>query len=91
MSIGDRFVSGQGIKFGPGSGDEAESGALITERQRTRVAGFVDRAGALPHIEVVTGGRASEGAGLFYEPTVIAGHGRTTRASAARFLGRSCP
>ncbi len=56
-----------------GTGEDAEFGSLISGRQRDRVAGFVDRARALPHVEVVTGGRARAGAGFFYEPTVVAG------------------
>ena len=51
-------------------------GPLISERQRERVRGFVERAAALPHVEVVTGGGTggSGGAGgFFYEPTVVAG------------------
>src|SRR6185436_15016704 len=35
--------------------------------------GFVDRAAALRHVEVTTGGKPRAGAGFFYEPTVIAG------------------
>jgi len=46
---------------------------LISARQRDRVAGFVDRARALKHVEVTTGGRPAAGNGFFYEPTVIAG------------------
>jgi aminobutyraldehyde dehydrogenase len=37
------------------------------------VAGFVDRAAALKHVTVTTGGRARAGQGFFYEPTVVAG------------------
>ncbi len=59
------------IRFGPEA--DAEIGSLISERQRQRVASFVERAASQPHIEVVTGGRIVPGAGFFYEPTVIAG------------------
>ncbi len=59
------------IRFGPE--EDAEIGSLISERQRQRVASFVERAAAQPHIEVVTGGRIVPGNGFFYEPTVIAG------------------
>ncbi len=61
------------IKFGPPDMADAEIGSLISERQRGRVSSFVERARSLDHIEVVTGGRPAEGAGFFYEPTVIAG------------------
>ncbi len=49
-----------------------EIGPLISARQQQRVAGFVERAAALPYIEVTTGGRAGA-AGFYYEPTVVAG------------------
>ena len=50
-----------------------EIGPLISEAQRERVTGFVERAAAARHIEVVTGGKPGGGAGFFYQPTVIAG------------------
>ena len=58
-----------------GGQDDAgvEMGPLITAAHRDRVKGFVDRAAALGHVEVTTGGRPRAGAGFFYEPTVVAG------------------
>jgi aminobutyraldehyde dehydrogenase len=53
--------------------EDVEIGPLISERQRGRVASFVERARAESHIEIVAGGRQVEGAGFFFEPTVIAG------------------
>jgi len=50
-----------------------EIGPLISACQRERVAGFVDRASELKHIQVTTGGRKAAGNGFFYEPTVVAG------------------
>src|SRR5258708_20607385 len=50
-----------------------EIGPLISARQRERVAGFVDRASELRHVQVTTGGRKAAGNGFFYEPTVVAG------------------
>ena len=61
------------IKWGDSSGEDMDIGPLISERQRARVAGFVDRAAAEKHIEIVTGGKAGPGGGFFYEPTVVAG------------------
>jgi aminobutyraldehyde dehydrogenase len=52
---------------------ENEIGPLISQRQRDRVASFVQRAAEQSHIQVTTGGRVREGSGFFYEPTVIAG------------------
>jgi len=74
--IYDRLVAdlGQAISAIPyGGPDEAgvEFGPLITERQRDRVAGFIERAqndGAT----VITGGRKADRPGFFYEPTLIA-------------------
>jgi len=62
------------IKLNLPGADEPDIGPLISERQRNRVASFVERAAALPHIDVVTGGAAVAGSnGFFYQPTVVAG------------------
>jgi aminobutyraldehyde dehydrogenase len=61
------------IRVGTQDEADAEIGALISERQRNRVASFVERAAAAGHMEVLTGGKVRAGAGFFYEPTVIAG------------------
>ena len=71
--VADLASAVSGIKYGPASGEEAEIGSLISAKQRDRVAGFVDRARALPHIEILTGGRTAAGDGFFYEPTVVVG------------------
>ncbi len=76
--IHDRLVAeltgaAASLKLGGQDEDGVEMGPLITAAHRDRVAGFVDRAAASPHIEVTTGGKARAGAGFFYEPTVIAG------------------
>jgi aminobutyraldehyde dehydrogenase len=63
----------QTLKMGTQDEDGVELGPLISERQRQRVAGFVDRARETPHIEVTTGGRIPHGPGFFYPPTVVAG------------------
>lgn len=61
------------IKYGQPREQDVEIGPLISERQRTRVSSFVERARQQRHIEIVTGGRSPEAAGFFYEPTVVAG------------------
>ena len=76
--IHDRLVAGltsavNSIKVGSQRDPGVEMGPLISSSQRNRVAGFVERASALPHIEITTGGRARTGSGFFYEPTIIAG------------------
>ncbi|MFI0421166.1 gamma-aminobutyraldehyde dehydrogenase [Spongiactinospora sp. 9N601] len=72
----DEVVSGlaaQAGKFvmGDTRSPETTLGPLNSAVQRERVSGFVDRRPA--HAEIVTGGRAPDGPGYFYEPTVIAG------------------
>ena len=61
------------IKLGLQDDAEAEIGPLISDRQRNRVASFVERAQMSGHMEVTAGGKARAGAGFFYEPTVVAG------------------
>lgn len=58
-----------------GTQDEAgvELGPLISDRQRDRVASFVERAQMVGHMEITAGGKMRAGSGFFYEPTVIAG------------------
>jgi acyl-CoA reductase-like NAD-dependent aldehyde dehydrogenase len=47
-------------------------GPLISQKQRDRVHGYVEK-GVLDGAEVVTGGERRGGAGFFYEPTVLTG------------------
>ncbi len=61
------------IVYGGPEVRDAEIGSLISRQQRERVTGFVDRAVALSHTELVTGGKPAAGDGYFFEPTVIAG------------------
>jgi aminobutyraldehyde dehydrogenase len=61
------------IKAGLQDDPDAEIGPLISDRQRNRVASFVERAQMAGHMEITAGGKARTGAGFFYEPTVVAG------------------
>jgi aminobutyraldehyde dehydrogenase len=61
------------IKVGLQDDADAEIGPLISDRQRNRVASFVERAQMSGHMEITAGGKARGGAGFFYEPTVVAG------------------
>ena len=61
------------IRYNRDNDDENEIGPLISEQQRERVAGFVERAASSKHVEVATGGKRPGGKGFFYEPTVVAG------------------
>jgi aminobutyraldehyde dehydrogenase len=79
--IHDRLVADltsavKSIKVGTQDEPDVEIGPLISDRQRNRVASFVERAQMAGHMEVTTGGKAHGGAsggGFFYEPTVVAG------------------
>jgi aminobutyraldehyde dehydrogenase len=65
------------IKVGKQQDEGVEMGPLISSKQRSRVAGFVDRAAEKKHIEVTTGGKVRSGGGFFYEPTIVAGARQT--------------
>ncbi|MFI4885427.1 MAG: gamma-aminobutyraldehyde dehydrogenase [Steroidobacterales bacterium] len=74
----DRFVADltaavKSIKLGKQQDPGVEMGPVISQAHRSRIAAFVARAVELPHIEITAGGKALEGAGFFYQPTVIAG------------------
>ena len=52
--------------------DGTEMGPVISERQRDRVKGFVDRAVETGHSELLTGGDA-DGPGYWYRPSIVVG------------------
>ena len=58
------------IRIGTPKAEGTEMGPIVSEIQRERVAGFVDRARA--SAEIAVGGVAGEGRGFFYQPTVVA-------------------
>jgi acyl-CoA reductase-like NAD-dependent aldehyde dehydrogenase len=60
---------------GTPSDEGTELGPLVSAEQRERVSGFVDRA-VSGGAKVLTGGRAADGAGFYYEPSVIIGVGQ---------------
>jgi aminobutyraldehyde dehydrogenase len=61
------------ISYNKADDTENEIGPLISQRQRDRVSEFVERAKALSHIEVTTGGNTVGGNGFYFEPTIVAG------------------
>jgi aminobutyraldehyde dehydrogenase len=74
--VADLTSAVKSIKVGTQDEPEVEIGPLISDRQRNRVASFVERAQMAGHMEITTGGKAfggSSGGGFFYEPTVVAG------------------
>jgi len=74
--VADLSAAVKTIKVGTPDEADAEIGPLISDRQRNRVASFVERAQMAGHMEITAGGKAwsgPSGAGFFYEPTVVAG------------------
>jgi len=71
--VADLSLAVSSIKVGKQKDAGVEMGPLISRQQRERVAGFVERARAIRHIEVTAGGKSGSGGGFFYEPTVVAG------------------
>lgn len=68
----DQFVAAvKKIRVGDPTKPTTDIGPLISKEQRERVAAFVDRA-RKAGIEVLTGGKAMDGPGFFYQPTVLA-------------------
>lgn len=58
------------IQIGAQKEEGTEMGPLVSDTQRQRVAAFIDRANG--GCEVLTGGKAADGKGYFYQPTVLA-------------------
>jgi aminobutyraldehyde dehydrogenase len=71
--VADLTAAAGSIRVGTQQEPGVEMGPLISQAQRARVAGMVERAASTPHMELTTGGRVRAGGGFFYEPTVIAG------------------
>ncbi len=76
--IYDKFVAAMteavaSIKVGSQYEEGVEMGPLISDRQRNRVASFVERAQSSGHVEVTAGGKIRSGNGFFFEPTLIVG------------------
>ena len=76
--IYDKFVAAMteavaSIKVGNQYEEGVEMGPLISDRQRNRVASFVERAQSSGHVEVTAGGKIRPGNGFFFEPTLIVG------------------
>lgn len=65
-----------------------ELGPLSSLAHLERVSAAVEAARALPHIKVVTGGSRADGAGYYFQPTLLAAPGRKTLLSSAKCLVR---
>lgn len=71
--VADLSAAASSIRYDEADDTVNEMGPLISARQRERVAGFVERAAGLAHIEVTAGGKTGAGNGFYFQPTVIAG------------------
>ncbi|WP_238369578.1 gamma-aminobutyraldehyde dehydrogenase [Heliomarina baculiformis] len=71
--VADLTSAASSIVFDNADDTQNEIPPLISQRQRDRVASFVQRASELKHIEITTGGDVAEGSGFYYRPTVVAG------------------
>jgi succinate-semialdehyde dehydrogenase / glutarate-semialdehyde dehydrogenase len=78
------------LRVGRGTEDGVDVGPLIDDTQRGKVAELVDDA-AGRGARVLTGGSAREGAGYFYEPTVLAGVPDDARLLAEEIFGPVAP
>ncbi|WP_108882442.1 aminobutyraldehyde dehydrogenase [Anderseniella sp. Alg231-50] len=73
------------IKVGAQRADGTEMGPLVSAAQRDRVAAFVDQADA--DCEIVAGGKPLDGAGYFYQPTVVANVGNDAEIACNEVFG----
>jgi 1-pyrroline dehydrogenase len=78
--IHDDLVAGlsdavSSLVMGDPTDESTELGPVVSADQRERVEGMVDRA-RTAGAEVVTGGAVREGAGFYYQPSVVAGVGQ---------------
>ncbi|MBU6473348.1 MAG: gamma-aminobutyraldehyde dehydrogenase [Alphaproteobacteria bacterium] len=71
--VADLSAAASSLRFNQADDSQNEIGPLISARQRERVAGFVARAGEARHIEIAAGGKAPDGPGFYFQPTVVAG------------------
>ncbi len=70
--VADLTTAAASITLGATDDTTNEIGPLISQRQRDRVASFVNRAREVNHIQITTGGEAMD-QGFYYRPTVVAG------------------
>ncbi len=71
--VADLGTAAASLRFGLDDDSQNEIGPLISRRQQSRVAGFVERAASARHTEIVTGGAPGVGSGFYYQPTIVAG------------------
>ncbi len=71
--VADLSSAASSLRYNQKDDAQNEIGPLISERQRNRVSGFVERASASKHISIAAGGKTVGGGGFYYQPTIVAG------------------
>jgi aminobutyraldehyde dehydrogenase len=69
----DLASAASSLRFNLDDDSQNEIPPLISKRQQDRVAGFVERAADVSHIDILSGGAAPDGTGFYYKPTIVAG------------------
>ncbi|WP_396586978.1 NAD-dependent succinate-semialdehyde dehydrogenase [Bermanella sp. R86510] len=93
--IHDKFVkafakASSELKLGNGLDDGVTQGPLINKAALEKVSGLVDDA-VQKGAEIITGGKAVDGTGYFYQPTVIANVQHTMRLADEEIFGPIAP
>lgn len=75
--IYDRLVDSlkgvvESVKYGDIHSDDTVIGPVVSKEQQDRVAGFVERALATGHTQLVAGGQRASGKGFYFVPTLLA-------------------
>ena len=78
------------MKIGRGTEEDVNVGPLIDDAQRGKVAELVEDATG-KGAQVLVGGRARDGAGYFYEPTVLGGVSEDARLLKEEIFGPVAP
>jgi succinate-semialdehyde dehydrogenase/glutarate-semialdehyde dehydrogenase len=78
------------MKVGRGTEDDVKVGPLIDDDQRGKVAELVDDATG-KGAQILVGGRSRDGAGYFYEPTVLGGVSGDARLLKEEIFGPVAP
>jgi phenylacetaldehyde dehydrogenase len=89
QNIADQVIDGllaaaRAIKVGPGMDNTTQIGPLVNAKQRDRVAGFFSDCSG---VEVLLGGKAIEGDGYFFEPSLVLEEQSGTRFSKEEVFG----
>jgi succinate-semialdehyde dehydrogenase/glutarate-semialdehyde dehydrogenase len=94
-SVADEFASGlaermKKLRIGRGTDDDVDVGPLIDDSQRSKVADLVDDAVGKGATALIGGGKV-DGAGYFFEPTVLSGVSPEARLLKEEIFGPVAP